>query len=150
MRLSTFSDYSLRVLLYLAMRDSGRATIDEIAAAYGISRNHLMKVVQTLGHHGFVATARGRGGGLTLARPAEQILLGDVLRATETDCALVECLGNSPAACPLTGACLLTGMFAEARDAFFATFDRYSLADATRSYDLLRVRLRLENRPTGT
>lgn len=143
MRISTFSDYSLRVLVYVALTGGERVTIDRIADAYGISRNHLMKVVNTLGRLGYIETSRGRGGGLALMRPAEEISLGDVLRATETDTELVECLGTGPSACPLTGVCLLTNVFAEARDAFFAVFDRYTLADAAARPSLLGLRLKI-------
>ncbi len=141
MRLSTFSDYSLRVLLYVALRPGERPTIEEIATAYGISRNHLMKVVRTLGQLGHLTTIRGRGGGLRLARPPEDINLGEVLRGTEQDCTVVECLGDGPINCPLSGACRLTGMFGEALGAFFGTFDRYTLADALTGPEVLARRL---------
>lgn len=141
MRLSTFSDYSLRVLVYLATYPDTRATVDQVALAYGISRNHLTKVVQTLSHAGLVTTLRGRGGGLVLARPAADIHLGDVLRQTEKDCAVVECLGPGPSSCPLCGICNLTPMFEEARDAFFDTMNRFTLVDAAARGDRLRARL---------
>ncbi len=141
MRLSTFSDYSLRVLVYVATHPDKRATIDQIAEAYGVSRNHLMKVVQTLGHLELVNTMRGRGGGIVLARPAESVRLGDVLRQTEKDNAIVECLGQTPSDCPLCGVCNLTPMFEEAREAFFDTMNRFTLADAAARSDILRLRL---------
>lgn len=137
MRLSTFSDYSLRVLIFLAVQPDGRGTIEEIAQSYGISRNHLMKVVQTLGRTSFVTTTRGRGGGLSLGRKPEAIRLGNVLRHTEGH-AVVECLGNGPSTCPLDGVCNLTDMFAEAKEAFFAAMDRHTLADAVTRPDTLR------------
>ncbi|KJS35245.1 MAG: hypothetical protein VR70_16230 [Rhodospirillaceae bacterium BRH_c57] len=139
MRLSTFSDYSLRVLVYVTTHPEKRATIDQIAEAYGVSRNHLMKVVQTLGHLELVTTVRGRGGGLVLARPAETVRLGDVLRQTEKDSAIVECLGQGPSTCPLCGVCNLTPMFEEAREAFFDTMNRFTLADAAARSDILRL-----------
>ncbi|MBW6547234.1 Rrf2 family transcriptional regulator, partial [Salmonella enterica subsp. enterica serovar Weltevreden] len=83
MKLSRYTDYALRVLIYLAGRDQGLASIRQIAQAYAISHNHLMKIVQDLGHAGFVETVRGRGGGLRLARPASAIVIGDVVRHTE-------------------------------------------------------------------
>ncbi|MFA7431648.1 MAG: Rrf2 family transcriptional regulator [Rhodospirillaceae bacterium] len=138
MRLSTFSDYSLRVLIFLATHPDERVTADQIAKAYQVSRNHLMKVVQTLSHSGFVTTVRGRGGGLALARPPADVRLGNVLRQTERDTALVECLGSGPSDCPLCGVCHLTPMFEEAREAFFSTMNRFTLADATVRADALR------------
>lgn len=140
MRLSTFSDYSLRVLVYLATHPDARATVDQVALAYGISRNHLTKVVRTLSHAGLITTLRGRGGGLVLAHAAGDIRLGDVLRQTE-DCAVVECLGPGPSNCPLCGICNLTPMFEQARDAFFEAMNRFTLSDAAADGDRLRIRL---------
>src|ERR1043165_3200087 len=91
MRLTVLSDYSLRVLMYVASMPQRLVTIQEIAQAYGISENHLMKVVHGLAQHGFVTTVRGRGGGIRLARPASKITVGAVIRAVEDDFALVEC-----------------------------------------------------------
>src|SRR5512147_3152354 len=99
MRLTVFSDYTLRVLMYLALDRTRLATIPEIAAAYGISENHLMKVVHQLACAGVVETVRGKGGGLRLARAPEQIQLGQIVRATEGDAPIVECLSGDPAAC---------------------------------------------------
>lgn len=91
MRLSSYTDYALRTLVFLALRPDELATIHEIAETYEISRNHLMKVVQQLSLLGFVESVRGRGGGLRLGRPAEDIRIGDVVRATEQDLDIVEC-----------------------------------------------------------
>lgn len=128
MRLTSFSDYSLRVLMYAAARSGRLITIEEIASAFGISRSHLMKVVNTLTKAGLLRAIRGRSGGLTLARLPLQIRLGEVLRLTEPDFALVECfgLGNG---CLLTPRCRLKGILGEALTAFFDTVDRYTLAD---------------------
>lgn len=136
--------------MYVALRPTERPTIEEISQAYGISRNHLMKVVRTLGHLGHLTTTRGRGGGLALARPPEKINLGQVLRGTEKDCAVVECMGPGPTACPLTGACRLTGVFSEALAAFFSVFDRYTLADLLDHPDLLAFRLHIPALKSGT
>src|SRR6476469_9834606 len=92
MRLTVHSDYALRVLMYLAVKQDGLATIAGIAASYDISENHLMKVVHQLGVAGYVETVRGRGGGLRLAKPAETIGLAEVIRTTEPDMAIVSCL----------------------------------------------------------
>jgi Rrf2 family nitric oxide-sensitive transcriptional repressor len=130
MHLTTYTDYSLRVLMYVAMRD-GLSTIQEIADAYGISKNHLMKVAFELGRHGFLETVRGRKGGLKLARPPEDINLGDVIRLTEDDFAMVECFGAGNS-CIITAPCRLKGVLAEALKAYLAVLDRYTLADLTK------------------
>lgn len=130
MRLTTFSDYAFRVLMYLGGVPAGRlATIDEIAAAYRISPNHLMKVVHYLAQEGYVETVRGKGGGMRLARSPQAINVGGVLRATEDGFALVECMEEKGGDCRIARACVLKGALAEARDAFLAVLDRYTLAD---------------------
>lgn len=128
MRLTVLSDYSLRVLMYLAVDPERRATIEEIAKAYGISENHLMKVVHGLALHGFVTTVRGRGGGLKLSRPAAEITVGAVLRVVEEDYALVECLGTSDT-CQITGVCRLKRVLQQALRAYFDVLDEWTLAD---------------------
>jgi Rrf2 family nitric oxide-sensitive transcriptional repressor len=129
MRLTRYSDYSLRVLIYLAVRPDALATVEEIARAYGISRAHLMKVVHQLGRAGYIDTLRGRGGGLRLARAPEEILVGDVIRFTEDDLDLVECFDAEASECRIEPACGLRRVLGEALDAFLATLDRYTLAD---------------------
>lgn len=128
MRLTVMSDYSLRVLMYLGAKPEQRATIQEIATAYGISENHLMKVVHGLGRHGFIETVRGRGGGLRLARPAEDIKVGDVIRSVEDDFALVECFRNEDC-CRITSICRLRGVLKLALDAYFRVLDEWTLAE---------------------
>lgn len=133
MQLTRHSDYSLRVLTFLAMRSGEMATIPEIAEAYGISRAHLMKIVQRLGQLGYIQTLRGRGGGLLLGRPPEEIRLGELLRHTEENLDLVECFSvSSSAGCRIEPACKLKGILAEALQSFFGTLDRYTLADLVR------------------
>lgn len=133
MRLTVYTDYSLRMLMYLAVKgDGGPTTIAEVAGAYGISKAHLNKVAHRLGLAGYVETARGKGGGLRLARPAEEIGLGDVVRRVEPDMALVPCFEPVHAPCPIVPACGLRGALYEARQAFLAVLDRYSLADLVR------------------
>lgn len=128
MRLTAYSDYTLRVLMYLGLKGGARATIQEISDCYGISRNHLMKIVQDLNHEGLVTTVRGKSGGLHLARPPEEICLGEVVRATEPDFRLVECFGEG-GACRLDGGCVLTTALEEALEAFLEVLDGYTLAD---------------------
>ena len=130
MQLTRYSDYSLRALIYLGLNDHRRCTIREIAAAYGISENHLMKLIHQLGKEGFVTTTRGRNGGLELAMPAGEINLGEVFRATEGNFNLVECFADRETnTCPIAGACVLTQVLETALDAFLEVLDRHTLAD---------------------
>jgi len=131
MRLSSYSDYALRILIYLAVQPDQLPTIGEIAEKHGISKNHLMKVAHQLGIGGYIETVRGRGGGLRLGRAPEQIRLGDVIRFTEQDLAIVECMGEGNQ-CRLTPACVLRGVLGEALQAFLGVLDEYTLADIVR------------------
>ncbi|PWR22130.1 Rrf2 family transcriptional regulator [Zavarzinia compransoris] len=124
MHLTRYTDYAMRVLLYLGARPDRLCSIAEVAAAYGISQNHLMKVVSDLGQAGVVASTRGRSGGIRLARPAADINVGAVVRRTEAGTDLVDC-----GRCVIAPACGLTGVLAEALAAFLAVLDRYTLAD---------------------
>jgi len=128
MRLTSFTDYSLRVLIYLAVKGEESATISEIAQRYAISRNHLMKVVQELSQRGYLIASRGKNGGLRLGSDPADINLGELVRATESDFALTECFGNHNR-CVLTPACVLQTRLGEALEAFFEVLDSYSLAD---------------------
>lgn len=134
MRLTVYSDDTLRVLMYLALCPGTRCAAGDIARAYGMSRNHPMKVVHHLGVHGYAQTVPGKGGGLRLGPPPTDIRLGEVLRATERGSALVECFGSGPA-CPIWPACGLAPILSEAEDAFFAALDRYTVADLLESSD---------------
>jgi Rrf2 family nitric oxide-sensitive transcriptional repressor len=127
MQLTKFSDYALRVLMYAHGAEGRRVTIEEMAASYRISRGHLMKVVNSLTRAGYLTAVRGRSGGLILARPAEDIRLGEVVRASEPDFAIVECFsaGNQ---CVLTDCCRLRGIVNEALRAFLSVLDRHTLA----------------------
>jgi Rrf2 family nitric oxide-sensitive transcriptional repressor len=131
MRLTNWSDYSLRVLMYCAAcaERAQPATISEIAEAHGISRSHLTKIVMTLSGMGLLETTRGRGGGLRLLKPAKDIVLGVVIRQTETDFTLVECFDEEHNTCLLNGHCRLKGVFREAMDAYLQVLDGVTLAD---------------------
>jgi len=131
LRLTVYTDFSLRLLMYLAVNPDGVSTIGEVADAYGIAKNHLTKVAHQLGRASYVATARGKGGGMRLARPASGIGLGEVVRVCEPDMALVPCFEPVCGACPIVPACGLRGALHQARSAFLAVLDRYTLADLT-------------------
>jgi Rrf2 family transcriptional regulator, nitric oxide-sensitive transcriptional repressor len=149
MRLTRHSDYALRLLMLLAMEPKGKHTIEETARRYRVSRNHLMKVTQTLVQAGFVGGLRGRGGGLRLARPAEAINLGAVVRATEESFDLVECFDRDANTCVVAPACGLRGPLQEALKAFFDVLDAYSLADLVKSPTGVRRMRRLLAGSTG-
>lgn len=129
MRLTMFTDFGLRVLMRLAGEPGRSFTTDAIAQEFAVSRHHLTKVVQDLANAGFVTTRRGAGGGLRLARPAERIALGEVVRALEGRSALVECFRADGGDCVLTPLCRLRDRLAAAREAFLRELDRTSLAE---------------------
>jgi Rrf2 family nitric oxide-sensitive transcriptional repressor len=139
MRLTRFTDYGLRTLIYLALAPDALASIAGIAAAYGISESHMTKVVHALGQAGLIDTLRGRNGGLRLARPAAAIGLGAVVRAMEPEMALVEC--QSGADCVIDGACRLHAIMDEASAALLGVLDRYTVADVAGPGSLALVRL---------
>lgn len=137
MRLTSFTDYAFRVLIYLALHPDRRVTIREISEAYGISRTHLMKVVNLLARQELVDAQRGPAGGLSLARAPAEIGVGEVVRKTEDELALVECFRGDNA-CRITPVCLLAGMLGKALKAFLAELDRWTLADVVANADALR------------
>ena len=130
MQLTQYTDYSLRVLIYLAKKTEGLATVSEIAEYHGISRNHLVKVIHNLSLKGFILTTRGRNGGMVLSRPPSNILLGDVVRNTEPNFDIAECFNTSNNCCVITPVCGLKSVFREAQMAFIKAMDKYTLADA--------------------
>ena len=142
MKLTLFTDYSLRVLLYLGAHPGRLCSIAEVAQGYRISQNHLMKVVNQLVREGYVESVRGRSGGIRLGRPPEAINLGAVVRDTEDGFDLVDC-----GACRVAPACGVTGVLGEALAAFFAVLDRYTLADMLTPHLRLRELLLPEPAP---
>lgn len=132
MHLTLHADYALRVLLYLAVNPDRVVSTGEVSDAYGISKHHLVRVVQGLGRHGFVEVRPGRSGGVMLARPPAEISVGEVVRHMEPDFRLVECFDPQTNTCPITPACGLIGVLNEAMRAFQATLDKYTLEDLVR------------------
>jgi len=128
MRLTTFTEYSLRVLVYLAAAPEGRTTIAHIAQAFGVSQHHLVKVVHFLGRHRLLANTRGRGG-LRLARAPAEINVGRVVRLTEGGDMPAECFDRRRNTCVLAGGCGLRDVLAEALDNFYGTLDQYTVAE---------------------
>ena len=143
MRLTHYTDLSLRLLMYLAVKPDGLATIQEVAERYGVSRNHLMKVAQGLVRQGFVASTRGNKGGLRLQRPATEIRVGEVIRTTEDDFRMVECFEAGRSSCTLLPACRLKGVLGEALAAYLSVLDRYTLDDLTVPTHPMRLALGL-------
>ncbi|MEC1178181.1 Rrf2 family transcriptional regulator [Metasolibacillus meyeri] len=134
MRLTVYTDYSLRVLIYLGVRGQEHlTTIQEIADAYQISKNHLMKVTYDLGQHGFIETIRGRGGGIRLAMSPEEINIGAVVRKTEEDFHLVECFNPESNLCKISAECQLKTALNEALKAYLAVLDQYHISDFIQS-----------------
>lgn len=137
MRLTQFSNFAIRVLMYAGLRQPRLSTVPDIANAYGVSYDHLKKAAAELCRLKYLEAVRGRGGGLRLAKPPEHIRIGDVIRQTEGDLILVECFDPAGNTCPLVSACQLRVALREALAAFFDVLDRYTLADLIRSPEQL-------------
>lgn len=133
MQLSLFSDYSMRMLLFLAVCQDQRATIRQIASAYGVSRPHLMKVANELARQGYLETTRGRAGGLKLAMPPEKINVGKVLKESEKHIPLVQCFDAARNTCVLSPGCHLKAILGEAENRFYDSLSSYTLADLVRT-----------------
>ncbi|MBI2684836.1 MAG: Rrf2 family transcriptional regulator [Acidobacteria bacterium] len=132
MQLTMHTDFGLRVLLYLAHFPERRVGTEEMSTAYGISRNHLVRVVKTLADGGFLDVMVGRAGGVQLARPPKEIRLGQVVRVTEASFRLVECHDPVNNTCPIVPVCGLIGVLDNALRKFISELDRYTLADLVR------------------
>jgi Rrf2 family nitric oxide-sensitive transcriptional repressor len=132
MRLTAFTDYCLRALIFVALKGDELATIDEIAERYRINRNHLVKVVFRLSQLGYLRTLRGKGGGIRLADDPAKLNIGRLVRQTEQDFSLVECFQERDCRCAIETACVLKSALRAALEAFFAVLDGYTLADLIR------------------
>ena len=146
MKLSLFSDYSIRVLMFAALKGSP-FRVDEVTSAYGISRNHVAKVVHSLAKLGYLETRRGRGGGIRLARLAAEIRVGQLLRQTEAQQVIVECFDPATNTCPITHCCLLKGVLAQAVKAFYALLDQYTLEQLVAGPQSVKMGLTLLSDP---
>ncbi|MBL7236174.1 Rrf2 family transcriptional regulator [Novacetimonas hansenii] len=142
MRMTLHTDYALRTLFYVGLHTDRRVSIREVANAYGISENHLVKVIHKLGRGGFIQTMRGRGGGLTLARAADEIRIGDVVRYTEEDMNLVACEPTTVdgRSCVLARHCRLRGLLGQAIDAFMMVLDGATLGSLLTDEDCVVLR----------
>lgn len=129
MRLTTFTDYTIRVLIFLALDREKLATVGELATSYGVSHNHLTKVVHYLGQQGYIETLRGKGGGIRLALSPDVINIGVLIRQTEQNSILVECFNPESSQCRILPACRLAGVLTEAQEAFYQVLEKYTLAD---------------------
>ena len=129
MQLTLYSDYSLRVLIYLSLNRDRTSTISEIADFYQISRNHLVKVVHNLSQKGYINSTRGKGGGLVLAHTPESINIGTVIRDTEPNFHIVDCFNEETTSCSVEPLCKLKGILGSALGEFFKVLDQYTIAD---------------------
>ncbi len=146
MKLTVYSDYALRLMMYVGLKGDQLTTISEVADAYGISRAHLMKITHELGQKGLIETVRGRQGGMRLAKTPQSISVGDVVRACEPDFALVPCMEKDAASivCAVQPACVLKRVLGSAAAAFLEVLDGYTLADLLRPSVPLRKLLQIE------
>lgn len=142
MRQNVQTDYSIRVLKYLALYTENLVRIEEIATSYAISKNHLTKVVHNLVKSGFVTSIRGRNGGIKLARNAEDINIADVVSKSEEDFHIVECFNNATNRCVISGPCRLAGVFSEALEAYMNSLAKYNLADLVKNHLVLQAALK--------
>ena len=143
MKLTLFSDYSLRILMFATLRDNLQFSVEEVSKAYGLSRHHVAKAVNFLTQQGYLQAQRGRGGGIRLGREPKAIRIGQVVRQTENGSPLVECFDAASNTCPLIHACLLKQALEQAWNAFFITLDGYTLVDLVRKPNTLRHALKL-------
>lgn len=143
MKLTDYTDYTLRTLIYLGLHRNELVTIQQIADGYNISKNHLMKIIHRLSLDGTVETVRGRSGGVALKMRPEDINIGKVVRTAEQEFSLVECFDRVNNHCVLSPACQLQGLFRQGLEAFFAVLDQQTLADVIRNAEQIRPCVKL-------
>ena len=149
MKLTAYTNFALRTLMYCALRGEQLSRVQDVADAYGISKSHLVKAAYQLGQLGYLENVRGRNGGIRLAMAPEQIVVGEVVRHTEGGMVLVECFNPLTNTCPLLEVCRLNRAFLRARDAFLSVLDELTLADITANRHPLRGRLGIDTPPSG-
>lgn len=137
MQLTQFTDYGLRCLIYLAVHQKKLSTVKEISEYYGVSRNHLVKVVHRLSQARLIESIKGKGGGIRLASKAQELRLGDIVKLLETNMDLVECFNQNTNTCKIAHICQIKHYLYEAGAAFIATLNRYTLADTTKDNSLI-------------
>ena len=140
MQITRFTDYGLRTLMYVAARSENISSVKEIAEHYGISRNHLVKVVHRLSQLGYIETTKGKGGGLQIAQGTENLCLGDLIKQLEPNMNIVECFDAETNTCRITGSCQLKNYLFEATKNFIDTMNKYTLADAVQNKDGMKQR----------
>lgn|SRR5690606_17054590 len=145
MQLTTFTDYGLRALMYLAAEPDRLCSVRELAEHYGISRNHLVKVVHKLSQLGYIASTKGKGGGIRLARGPAELKLGDMIRSLEPNMDIVECFDKDTNTCKVTNTCHLKHFLYDANQAFIESLNRHTLADTVPDKTLFLQPLRLES-----
>lgn len=141
MKLTSYSNYAMRSLQLAALKAPNLVRVDDVAKIHGLSRPHITKIVHELGKAGYLETVRGRGGGFRLARPAEDIIVGDVIRITEGPLDVVECFNPEKNTCPLIGICVLSRKMQEATAAFMAVLDDLTIADISANKGQLMDRI---------
>lgn len=151
MQLTLFSDYALRLLIYLGVEgNGGLVPIQDVAEAYGVSRNYMLKVAHDLGRNGYIETVRGRNGGVRLAVDPASVKLGEIVRRMEPDRGVLECVRQDHSECPIHHPCRLRPLLGEAEDAFYAVLDRHTLADVMKPRSpLTRILIRRPEREAG-
>lgn len=149
MRLTQATNYSVRVLLYCAANPDRPSRVADIAESFGMSETHLFKILKVLVDEGFIATLRGRNGGIRLGKPADQITIGEVVRAAEENFHLADCFDDDGHDCPLIQNCEYNRILREALDAFFGVLDRYTVADVAKDRTDLRFLLGIEGLAAG-
>ncbi|MFN3826135.1 MAG: Rrf2 family transcriptional regulator [Micavibrio sp.] len=141
MQLTIFTDYGLRSLMYLAAHPYRRCSVREVAEHYGISRNHLVKVVHRLAQLGYIDSSKGKGGGIKIAQRADKLKLGDLVRALEPNMDIVECFNKDTNTCRIASTCKLKHYLFDAKQAFLASLDKHTLADTVRDKSLFLVQI---------
>jgi len=144
MQLTHYTDYGLRVLIFLSMQEEQRVTVSDISEHFDIPRNHLVKVVHRLGQLKYINTTRGKNGGMCLGQATDKIRIGDVVRHMETRLDAVDC--NAPSPCPIKSGCQLKSILEKASESFLSVLDQYTIADLQNNQDELKVLLRWQEK----